>query len=345
MNEPSVAVVVLNFNGKYFLEKFLDTIVKCSSPHTVYVADNGSSDDSVSYLKTNFPLVKVIENKNNYGYAKGYNLALKNVSADYFILLNSDVEVTPGWINPVIELMNTDKKIAACQPKLLDYNSRNLFEYAGASGGFIDTYCYPFCRGRLFSSVEEDSKQFDDAAEVFWATGAALFVNAKAFWEVGGLDEDYFAHMEEIDLCWRLKNVGYKIYVQPKSVVYHIGGGTLNKFSSQKTYLNFRNNLTTLIKNHPGGTLIFKLFFRMILDGVAAFRFLLAGTPKHFFAVMKAHFAFYFRLPSILRKRREMKKLPGFRFNRSFIYKGNIVAEYFLRKKQKFSELDKGYFN
>jgi GT2 family glycosyltransferase len=197
----------------------------------------------------------------------------------------------------------------------------------------------------VFSTIEKDLKQFDDPTEIFWATGAALFVNAKAFREVGGLDDAYFAHMEEIDLCWRLKNVGYKIFVQPQSVVYHIGGGTLNKFSSQKTYLNFRNNLSTLTKNHPGGTLFPKILYRMILDGVAAFRFLLAGTPSHFFAVIRAHFAFYFRLPDILKKRRTMKKVPGFKFSKSLVYKGNIVYDYFLGKKHTFKELTSGFFD
>ncbi|MGZ4091263.1 MAG: glycosyltransferase family 2 protein, partial [Bacteroidia bacterium] len=259
MIEPRVAVVILNYNGKKFLEKFLPGIIKHSAPHQIYVADNSSTDDSVTYLKTNFPSVRIIANNGNFGYATGYNLALKHVNADYFILLNSDVEVTPKWIDPVIELMQKDPSIAACQPKLIDFNRRDLFEYAGASGGFIDNYCYPFCRGRLFTSIEKDHDQFNDATEVFWATGACLFIKAEAFWKVNGLDDDYFAHMEEIDLCWRLKNVGYKIFVQPASVVYHIGGGTLNKFSSQKTYLNFRNNLTTLTKTHPSKNLIFKI--------------------------------------------------------------------------------------
>ncbi len=240
--------------------------------------------------------------------------------------------------------MEQDPEIAACQPKLLDFKDRSLFEYAGASGGFIDSYCYPFCRGRLFSTVEKDTGQFNSPAEIFWATGACLFIKSSAYWQVGGLDNDYFAHMEEIDLCWRLKNAGYKIFAEPSAVVYHIGGGTLNKFSSQKTYLNFRNNLTTLAKNHPSKNLIFKIWYRMILDGIAAFRFLLAGTPKHFFAVIHAHFSFYKRLPSTLRKRKEMQKLPAFRYTTSHIYKGNIVFEYFISGKKKFSELDKGFY-
>jgi GT2 family glycosyltransferase len=344
MTEPTVAVVILNYNGKHFLEKFLPGIIQHSSPHRVYVADNDSTDDSVQFLKTRFPAVTVIENGSNAGYADGYNLALKKINAAYFILLNSDVEVTANWIQPVIELMEADKSIAACQPKLIDYSDRSLFEYAGASGGFIDNYCYPFCRGRLFTTIENDKGQFNDATEIFWATGACLFVRSDAFWKVKGLDGDYFAHMEEIDLCWRLKNTGHKIYVQPASTVYHVGGGTLNKFSSRKTYLNFRNNLTTLTKNHPPRFLIFKIWYRMILDGVAAFRFLFAGTPEHFFAVIRAHFAYYKRLPDTLRKRKEMMQLENFKFNTTFMYKGNIVFEYFLSGKKKFSDLRKGFF-
>lgn len=343
MNSPRVAVVVLNYNGKHFLEKFLPGIVRYSDPHTVHVADNASTDDSVTFLEKNFPSVNVIQNGSNAGYARGYNLALKKISADYFVLINSDVEVTANWIEPVVSLMEKNASIAACQPKLLDFADRRVFEYAGASGGFIDKYCYPFCRGRLFTTIEEDKEQFNDAREVFWATGACLFVKTDAYWKVGGLDDDYFAHMEEIDLCWRLKNAGYKIYVQPDSVVYHVGGGTLNKFSSQKTYLNFRNNLTTLTKNHPPRLLTFKIVYRMILDGVAALRFLFAGTPKHFFAVIRAHFSFYKTLPATLRKRNEMKKLNGFSFNTSFMYNGNIVFEYFISGKKKFAELRKGF--
>jgi GT2 family glycosyltransferase len=344
MNSPGVAVVILNYNGKHFLEKFLPGIVQHSGTNAIYVADNASTDDSVDYLKKYFPSVQVIQNNANAGYAEGYNLALQKIKTDYYVLINSDVEVTAGWIDPVIDLMEKDRTIAACQPKLLDFTERNLFEYAGASGGFIDNYCYPFCRGRIFTSIEEDKGQFNDAREIFWATGACLFVRADAYWKVGGLDGDYFAHMEEIDLCWRLKNIGYKIFVQPASVVYHVGGGTLNKFSSRKTYLNFRNNLTTLTKNHPGGFLAVKVLYRMILDGVAAFRFLFAGTPKHFFAVIRAHFAFYRRLPATLRKRKEMKERESFRFSTSFMYKGNIVFEYFISGKKKFSELKKGFF-
>lgn len=344
MSEVKVAVVILNFNGKKFFEKFLPDVIKYSAPHEVYIADNGSTDNSAEYVKEKFPRVKIIENKQNYGYAKGYNLALKKIDADYFVLLNSDVEVTENWIEPVISLMEKDQNIAACQPKILDFQNRNLFEYAGACGGYIDALGYPFCRGRLFNSIEEDKNQYNDATEIFWATGACMFVRAKAFWQAGGLDDDYFAHMEEIDLCWRLKNFGYKIYVQPQSCIYHVGGGTLNKYSQQKTFLNFKNNLTTLTKNHSPKNLFPKIFLRLILDGIAACKFLFDGQAKHFFAVIKAHFAYYKQLPKTLQKRKQLKNSAGFKFSFSQVYKGNIVNEHFLRKKKTFKELHKGFF-
>lgn len=345
MTEATVAVVILNYNGLYFLEKFLPGIIQHSAPHRVIVADNGSSDGSIDFVKTNFPEATTIDNGGNFGYAQGYNLALEKVEADYFVLLNSDVEVTANWIVPVIKLMEADKNIAACQPKILDFKDRHLFEYAGAAGGFIDKLGYPFCRGRLFNAIEEDKAQYNNACEVFWATGASLFVRADAFRKAGGFDKDYFAHMEEIDLCWRLKNLGYTIYVEPASFIYHIGGGTLNKLSKRKTFLNFRNNLTTFTKNHPPNKLFIKVFCRMILDGVAALKFLFDGQPKHFFAVIRAHFNFYAWLPKIMRERKRLKSTPGFKYHYSGIYKGSIVAEHFLKHKKSFKELNKGFFS
>jgi len=343
MSELKVAVVILNFNGKYYLEKFLPGIIAHSSPHTIIIADNGSTDDSVAFLEKNHPGIAIIQNGGNYGYAEGYNLALQNIEADYFILLNSDVEVTENWIVPVISLMEGDSRIAACQPRILDHAQRNLFEYAGAAGGFIDKYGYPFCRGRIFNSLEEDTGQYSSATEIFWASGACLFVKAKAFREAGGFDKDYFAHMEEIDLCWRLKNLGYKIYAEPASIIYHIGGGTLNKLSKRKTFLNFRNNLITYTKNNAPGFLFWKIAYRLNLDGVAAFKFLLQGQPKHFFAVLKAHYYYYCWLPKTLAKRKTMKKMPGFRFTVTEIYQANIVTEYFIKHKTKFSELSERF--
>ena len=303
------AVVVLNWNGKAWLEKFLPTLVKHSQVATVFVADNASTDDSVDYVKINFPTVKTIINASNGGYAKGYNDVLKHIDSEYFVLINSDIEVTAGWLSPIIALMDNDKQIAACQPKILDYNNKNNFEYAGASGGFIDNLGYPFCRGRIFDSVEEDKGQYNDAIEVFWATGACLFVRAVHYNEVGGLDEDFFAHQEEIDMCWRLKNKRYKIMVEPKSVVYHVGGGTLNAGSPFKTHLNFRNNLFMLFKNLPTSSLFTIIPMRLVLDGVAALTFLNKEKGlEHVLAIAKAHFSFYFAIPNLIAKHQKINQ-------------------------------------
>ena len=339
--EAKVAVVILNWNGRFFLEKFLPSVIRYSSMAEIIVADNSSSDDSIIFLKTNYPTVTIIENKNNDGFAKGYNDALSNVKAEYYILLNSDVEVTDNWIEPIIRLMDNDMQIAACQPKILDYNNKLYFEYAGAAGGFIDKYGYPFCRGRVFHNLEKDNGQYNDVVEVFWATGACMFVRANYFWEVGGFDNDYFAHMEEIDLCWRLKNSGRQIYVQPKSSVYHVGGGTLHKLSPNKTYLNFRNNLTTFTKNASPRFLLLKVIYRMLLDGVAAYKFLFEGKGSHFIAVIKAHFSFYVQLPSTLKKRKAMKALPNFSYTESGILKKNSVFLHFIKGLKTFSEFIK----
>ncbi len=339
MQSSKVAVVILNWNGKSFLEKFLPTVIQYSSGAQIIVADNQSSDDSVAFLKTQFPQVSVILNPSNDGFATGYNLALKQVKAEYYVLLNSDVEVTENWLQPIIKLMDENLKVAACQPKILDYNHPTKFEYAGAAGGFIDKYGYPFCRGRIFNVLEEDKAQYDTAKEVFWATGACMFVRAEAFWKVGGFDDDYFAHMEEIDVCWRMKNIGYQIYVEPSSKVYHVGGGTLNKLSPRKTFLNFRNNLTTLTKNASPRFLFFKIIYRMILDGVAAFKFLLEGNGSHFIAVIKAHFSFYKHLPSTLKKRDDMRLMDGFKDATTGVYENNIVYAHFVKGVKHYSDL------
>ena len=303
------AVVVLNWNGKDWLAKFLPTLVKYSTDATVFVADNASADDSVEFVKNNFSTVKIIINTTNGGYAKGYNDALKQIDAEYFVLINSDIEVTDGWLSPIIDLMDSDKKIAACQPKVLDYNNRSKFEYAGASGGFIDNLGYPFCRGRIFDDIEQDNGQYNYSIEVFWATGACLFVRASDFNTIGGLDEDFFAHQEEIDLCWRLKNNGYKVMVEPKSVIYHVGGGTLNAGSPFKTHLNFRNNLFMLFKNLPTYSLFTTIPIRLILDGVAALTFLNKENGlQHVIAIAKAHFIFYFEIPKLIAKRQKIKQ-------------------------------------
>ncbi|HHN47983.1 MAG TPA: glycosyltransferase family 2 protein, partial [Bacteroidales bacterium] len=257
----------------------------------------------------------------------------------YYVLLNSDIEVTANWIKPVIEMMDADRLIAACQPKLLAYHNRSHFEYAGAAGGFIDHYGYPFCRGRIFQELEEDRGQYDRETEIFWATGACMFVRAEMFHRFGGFDHDFFAHMEEIDLCWRLKNAGFRIMFCPASVVYHVGGGTLPKESSRKTYLNFRNNLTLNFKNIPSGEIVRVFMTRWALDWVAAIKFLAEGDVRDFWAVLKAHWYFIFHLRSQVKKRRRI-----FQFPVSGIYRRNMVLEHFLRKKKTFSELDPSAF-
>ena len=321
------AVVVLNWNGKDWLAKFLPTLVKYSTNATVFVADNASTDDSIEFITHNFPSVEIIINTTNGGYAKGYNDALKQIDAEYFVLINSDIEVTENWLLPIIDLLDADSNIAACQPKLLDYSNKNMFEYAGASGGFIDNLGYPFCRGRIFDSIEQDKGQYNDTTEVFWATGACLFIRSTYFNEMNGLDEDFFAHQEEIDLCWRFKNRGYKVMVEPKSVVYHVGGGTLDVGSPLKTHLNFRNSLKMLFKNLPPPYLFTVIPTRLVLDGVAAVTFL--NQPKglqHLLAIAKAHFAFFFAIPKLLAKRQKISQKNNLlgKMNWSIIYKNKI---------------------
>lgn len=335
------AVVILNWNGKGFLEKFLPVVLLHSQGFAeVIVADNASSDGSVEYLKAAFPEVRIIQNATNGGFAKGYNDALKQVEAEYFILLNSDIEVTTNWIQPVIELMDSDPMIAACQPVIRSYHAPEKFEYAGAAGGFIDAFGYPFCRGRLFQHLEDDLGQYDEPVEVFWATGACMFVRADVFKNHHGFDEDFFAHMEEIDFCWRVKHSGFKIMVCPDAKVYHIGGGTLPKQSSFKTYLNMRNNISMLYKNLPAERLFPVFFLRLLLDGIAAFKFLVDGGFADFWAVVRAHMSFYRRY-SIHRKKR--KAIQPQRV--SCVYQGNIVFDYFLRGKKKFTELSAQKFS
>ncbi len=341
MNKSDVAIVILNWNGKKFLEDFLPGVIANSSEDAeIIVADNASTDDSVAFLKQKYPDIRIIENKSNGGYAKGYNEALMELEANYFVLLNSDIEVTENWVKPVIRLMEEDTKIAACQPKLRSFYEREKFEYAGAGGGYIDKYGYPFCRGRIFQSLEKDEGQYDDVKEIFWATGACLFVRANVFKSLGGLDERFFAHMEEIDFCWRAKNEGYKIMYCPDSLVYHVGGGTLPKKSWRKTYLNMRNNIIMLYKNLPDESLIPVFFSRLLLDGVASVKFLVDGGFKDLFAVLKAHYKFYRIYPQLKKERKRSK--PG---KVTMIYRKNLVYEYFLKGKKKFSDLNPRWFS
>ncbi len=335
-----IAIVILNWNGRSFLKKFLPSVLEHNEPDTrIIVADNNSHDDSVSMLRQEFPTVEIIQNETNGGFAKGYNDALSQVEADYYILLNSDIEVTAGWIKPIIDLMDNDASIAACQPLIRSYHSPEHFEYAGAAGGFIDEFGYPFCRGRLFQHIEKDMGQYNDTREVFWATGACLFVRADLFRKHGGFDEDFFAHMEEIDFCWRMKHLGFKIMVCPDSVVYHVGGGTLPKKSSFKTYLNMRNNITMLYKNLPSERLVFVFASRLVLDGIAAFKFLFDGGFDDFWAVIRAHMSFYRRFP----KHKHKRGLIQHR-NVSQVYIGNVVIDHFLKGVKKFSEIRKEKF-
>lgn len=339
MQKPKVATAILNWNGKHWLEKFLPSVSATDyTNHQIVVIDNGSTDDSIEFLQEHYPQVMIVVNQGNYGFAGGYNEGLKEVDADYYAILNSDVEVTPNWLNPLVDILEENLKIAACQPKLLAYNQKTYFEYAGACGGFIDWYGFPFCRGRIFESNEEDKGQYDTARPVFWATGAALFIRANKFHEQKGFDADFFAHMEEIDLCWRLQNAGNEIWVEPKSVVYHVGGGTLGKENPRKTYLNFRNNLYMMSKNLPLGDALIRIFLRMIIDGQAAVKELLSGNAGFFMAILKAHFHFYLHSPKTFAKRahipvkRKFKSLQG-------IYLRSIVLWYYARRKKLFSDL------
>ena len=337
MLNKKVAIVILNWNGRKMLEQFLPSVVENSSSDAeVIIADNASTDDSISFLKQNYPQLRIIVNDKNYGFAEGYNRALEQVDADYFVLLNSDVEVTPNWIAPVVEYMEADEKCAICQPKLLSYYNRDTFEYAGGAGGFIDYLGYPFCRGRIFTTLEKDHGQYNDPCEVFWATGAAMFVKASVYKQLGGLDNDFFAHMEEIDFCWRAKNNGYKVCYCPQSTIYHVGGGTLPASSPFKTFLNFRNNFALLFKNLRKHRLFCVLPLRVVLDYVAASKFLIEGKPKEFFAVAKAHWKFYGMLGKLRKKRNNLPHQSV-----SCIYRSSIVWDYYLGKKDTFSGLKK----
>lgn len=308
MMKSKLAVVILNWNGKSWLEKFLPSVVQFSGDADIFVIDNGSTDDSIEFLKINFPTVKIVINSENQGFAGGYNQGLKQIDAEYYCLLNSDVEVTENWIEPVLNLFGKNQDIAAIQPKILSYNDKNKFEFAGAAGGLIDNLGYPYCRGRIFDTVEEDKGQYDDETEIFWASGCCFFVRSKDFWDQNGFDERFFAHQEEIDLCWRLINSGRKIFYTGKSNVYHVGGGTLNKQSAQKTYLNIRNNLSMMLKNLPFPQLMGLIFFRLCLDGIAGIYFGLKQGFPHLWAVVRAHFGFYAQASGTWKRRQKHQK-------------------------------------
>lgn len=342
MFQPKVAVVILNYNGKHWLQQFLPNVLQYSTaPNvTIYVADNASTDDSVSYIQTNFPTVKIIQNAVNTGYAGGYNEALKQVQSDYYVLLNSDVEVSANWIENTIHYMQQDDLIAACQPKIVSYHEKNKFEYAGAAGGFIDKYGYPFCRGRMFDTCETDNGQYNTSDEIFWASGACLFIRASLFHEVGGLDADFFAHMEEIDLCWRLKNLGYKICYCAESTVYHVGGGTLNKSNPKKTFLNFRNNRALLHKNYDANTLKKIEKTRNFLDLIAWIKAVLSGNFEEAKAIKAALAEYQLNKEKWNRKQLSNEQLKSVASpNKIGIFNGSIVLNYFLKRIKKYSQL------
>lgn len=337
-SSPSIAIVILNWNGKHYLQQFLPSVFTTSYPNfRIIIADNASSDDSIVFLKEAYPQVETILLEKNFGFAQGYNEALRRVTADYYVLLNSDVEISPDWLQPMIELLENDEYNAACQPKIKSYKNKQSFEYAGACGGWLDVYGYPFARGRIFDVCEEDRGQYDTTEEVFWATGAALVIKSRVFSQVKGFDEYFFAHQEEIDLCWRMQLAGYKIFCCPSSVIYHVGGGTLPRGASKKTYLNFRNNQIMLAKNLPWSEKWWKVPYRLALDQVSALKGLLSGDGGYFISIIEAHCAFLYwlffgnkRWKPV--KRKKLSTLRG-------VYTGNAVWQHFVKKKQYFTEI------
>lgn len=330
-----IALVILNWNGKELLEKFIPSIVNFSSLKDVeiFVADNASTDDSIIFIKETYPSIKIVKNQLNGGYAKGYNDALQHIEADIYGLLNSDIEVTENWLNPIISTFENEQNTAIIQPKILDFKNKKYFEYAGAGGGFIDELGYPYCRGRIFSDLEIDKQQYNDTSEIFWASGACFFIRSAVFHQLNGFDEDYFAHQEEIDLCWRAQNAQHSIKYVGNSLVYHVGGATLKEESPRKSFLNFRNSLYSLVKNLPGKKLIPIIFGRLVLDGVAGIKFLVELRPKHTFAIIKAHFSFYYHLPKMLKKRKKSDQK-----NNYFTIK-SIVWDYFISGKKTYQDL------
>lgn len=329
----STAVVILNWNGRSLLEQFLPSVIRFSEGANIYVADNASTDDSVVFVQENFPQVKIIQNKENGGFAKGYNDALSGLTEDIFVLLNSDVEVSKNWLEPILEIFKNQPKTAAVQPKILDYKRKNYFEYAGAAGGYIDKYGYPFCRGRIFDTLEVDHGQYNNDVPIFWASGACMVIRKNVYWEAGALDEDFFAHQEEIDLCWRIHNLGYQIKSCGISYVYHVGGATLDSMNPRKTFFNFRNSLYMLLKNVPAPNVYGILFIRMILDGVAGVKFISEGKFSHLYAILQAHTSFYGNFKKIQSKRKRVPK------NMKYFQLKSIIWSYFCLSKKQFLKL------
>lgn len=327
------AVVILNYNGKAFLEQFLPSVCSNCPSGSVFIIDNHSTDNSINFLECNYPQIEIIRLPANFGFAGGYNQGLAQIEAENFALINSDVELTTNWLSPLEHILDSNPNVAAVQPKILDFNNKSKFEYAGAAGGFLDVLGYPFCRGRIFDEVETDLKQYDQTSPIFWATGACFFVRSKVFTDLRGFDARFFAHMEEIDFCWRIQNKGFEILYTPESTVYHVGGGTLHKSNPFKTYLNFRNNLAMLFKNLPFVWLVPILFVRMILDGISSLKFLKAGEYANIWAIVKAHFGFYKMIPYLIQKRNG--SFLGFKK----LHKTSIVWDYFVKGKKTFNQL------
>ena len=328
------AIVILNWNGKKLLEQFLPSIVNFSSELAdIYVADNASTDNSIAFIKEFFPVVHIVENTTNGGYAKGYNDALKSIDADTYCLINSDIEVSPNWIPPITEVFKKEKNTAIIQPKILDYKQQETFEYAGAGGGFIDLYGYPYCRGRVFNNLEKDTNQYNDTIDIFWASGACFFIRSEVYQFLNGFDEDYFAHQEEVDLCWRAQNEGYDVKYVGNSAVYHVGGATLQETNPQKTFLNFRNSLLNVIKNVPKQWFLFVVFSRLVLDGVAGIKFLVELRPIHTWAVVRAHISVYKNFYKFLQKRKRLQKKYNYNLHTS------VVWQYFILRRKQFKNL------
>lgn len=347
---PKVAVAILCWNGRKFLESFLPAVIQSTYPALeIVVIDNASTDDSKSFLKQSFPEIRVIEIAANEGFARGYNLGIAQIDAEYIVLLNQDVEVTPGWIEPMVAMMESDQEIGAAQPKILSQKMKDHFEYAGGAGGMIDSLGYTFCRGRIFDTIENDDGQYDDICEIFWVSGAAMFVRRSVFMALGGLDESFFAHMEEIDFCWRMKNAGFKLMYCPASSVYHVGGGSLPQGNPRKTYLNFRNNLAMLIKNYSGKFFWPTLMIRFWLDNIAILQAIVKRQWGDVRAIMLAIYGVLFHLPEKLGQRKiawqQVAQSKIGKPRQAGRYKRSLVWDYFIRRRTKFSHLKHSAFS
>lgn len=330
-----IAVVILNWNGEVLLERYLPSVMQYSDGADIYVADNASTDGSIAFLKENYPTIKIVQNSVNGGFAKGYNDALKHIKADIYCLLNSDIKVSKDWLEPIKLAFNTIPEASIIQPKILDLLREDHFEYAGAAGGFIDKLGYPFCRGRIFQALEKDEGQYNDTLEIFWAAGACMFIKSSVFHEINGFDEDYFAHQEEVDLCWRAKNLGYKAFYIGASKVYHLGGSTLSNMNPKKTYLNFRNSLYSITKNLPRRKAFSIIFIRLLLDAIAGVRFIFLWKPRHCIAIIHAHFSFYKNFRKMYKKREKKNFIEKYYTTKS------IVWSHFVYQVAKFNILVK----